>query len=215
MPPSHADLQTEIAAAAARLIAEDGLDYASAKRKAAQDLGGSDLRKALPDNAVIEQELRRYLQTFEPDLHPRRLAALRVQAAEWMDRLARFEPFLVGAVLNGTATAHSDIHLHLFTDSAKDVEMFLLNEGIEFDVDEAVHRRGDPGAPQEELHFVVPVRHPDLPRRLGVVLSVHDTDAIRIAPRYRSAAADLHPVEASGRANVAALRQLLAATGKA
>jgi hypothetical protein len=51
------DLQIEIAAAAARLIAEDGLDYASAKRKAAHEVLGEGARQTLPDNAVVELEL--------------------------------------------------------------------------------------------------------------------------------------------------------------
>lgn len=215
MPADHRnDLQTEIAATAARLIAEDGLDYATAKRKAADEVvGDGGTRRTLPDNGVVEHELRRYLQTFEGDTHLRRLAALRAQALTLMQWLAPFNPHLVGAVLNGTATEHSDIHLHLFTDSAKDVELFLLNEGIDFDVEEP--RLQADGAALEELHFVVPARDPALPRRLGVVLAVHDTDAIRVAARHRSADPDLHPVEAAGRAAAEALRELIAARGSA
>jgi hypothetical protein len=208
------DLQTEIAAAAARLIAEVGLDYASAKRKAADDVvGDAGTRRALPDNALIEHELRRYLMTFEGDEHPRRLAALRGLALDLMHKLADFSPHLVGAVLNGTATAHSDLHLHLFTDDPKDVMLFLLNAGIEVESAEPARRRGEPGAPSEELHFIVRARDPALPARVGVVLSIHDRDAIRVAPRHRSSDPDLHPTEAAGRASEAALRALLQATG--
>lgn len=212
---SRADLQTEIAATAARMIAEEGLDYASAKRKAAEELTGGIDQRALPDNPSVERELRRYLGTFDPD-HPARLAALRSQALVLMDRLAPFNPHLVGAVLNGTATAHSNLHLHLFTDSAKDVELFLMDARIDFEVDEPAGRRGEPGAAMEELSFVVPVREPTLAPRLGVVLSVHPTDAIRVAPRGRSADPELHPVETSGRAARAALQTLVdAARGPA
>jgi hypothetical protein len=207
------DTQIEIAAAAARLIADDGLDYASAKRRAAGDvLGGSASRRALPDNALIEIELRRYLATFGGDRHRQQLAALRSLALDLMERLAAFDPHLVGAVLNGTATVHSDIHLHLYTDSAKDVELFLMEHGIDYEADDPGAQAGDRAAPSEELRFVVPARAESLPARIGVVLSVHDRDAIRVAPRHRSAAAGLHPVEASGRAGRKALRELLAAT---
>jgi hypothetical protein len=209
------DIQIEIAAAAARLIAEDGLDYASAKRKAAEDVLGAGGRRTLPDNATLERELRRYLATFDAEAHRPRLAALRELALELMQRLARFDPHLVGAVLNGSATAHSNIHLHLFTDSAKDVEMFLLEAGIDFEVDDAGRRRAEPGAPNEELHFVVPGRAIGLGSRVGVILSVHDTDAIRIAPRHRSIDPDLDPIEAAGRANAKSLRELIDRAGRA
>lgn len=201
------DLETEIAAAAARLIAEDGADYATAKRKAAAEVLGADTRRTLPDNSAVEHELRRYLATFDED-YPARLAAMRALALELMQRLSRFNPHLVGAVLNGTATRHSDIHLHLFTDSAKDVEHFLLDEGVDFDVEEAA-RQGEPGAAEEELHFVTPGRDPALPRRVGVVLSVHAADSIRVAPRFRSSGSELHPVETAGRAGIDALRSLI------
>lgn len=53
-------LREEIAQAAARMIAEDGTDYATAKRKAARQLLG-DVRVAgewLPDNEAVEAEVR-------------------------------------------------------------------------------------------------------------------------------------------------------------
>lgn len=210
--PNPRDTAVEIAAAAARLIAEEGCDYALAKRKAVREvLGeGESARAQLPDNALIEAELRRYLQTFAADSQPAQLAALRRLALDWMNRLERFNPHLVGAVLNGTATEHSDIHLHLFTDSAKDVEIALLNAGIEFQVDEGAD---EPAAPEEVLQFVVRTpRGSGLPARVGVSLSVHASDAIRVAARSRSTDPTLHAVEAAGRANIEMLRTLIAHT---
>ena len=61
---------------------------------------------------------------------------MRGVAADTMQALHEFDPHLIGAVLNGTATEHSDIHLQLFVDSAKDVELRLMNLGIDFDVDD-------------------------------------------------------------------------------
>jgi hypothetical protein len=206
------DLRAELAVAAARLIAEEGCDYMQAKRRAVEEiLGPGERRAALPENGEVERELRRYLQLFEADSHPRLLAGLRELAADTMERLARFDPHLVGAVLNGTATRHSDIHLHLFVDSAKDVEVHLLNAGIDFDVDAG--DADDRPAALERLSFVLPA--PRGPNRspaehVGVQLHVFARDAIRTAPRQRDRAApDLHPVEAAGRANLAALRRLI------
>lgn len=205
------ELKIEIAAAAARLIAEEGCDYATAKRKAVRSVLGEDrnTRGLLPDNAQIEDELRRYLSTFAADAQPAQLAALRALALQWMHKLAAFNPHLVGAVLNGTATEHSDIHLHLFSDNVKDVEIFLLNEGLDFEVDEG----GD--SAQEQLQLLIPTRRAgDLPPRVGLILSLHHADAIRVAARGRSEHPDLHAVEAAGRASVLMLERLLADTDK-
>src|SRR5258706_4624519 len=218
--PDHANLRTEIAATAARLIAEEGIGYGRAKRRAAQLLLGvhSNSRSVLPDNAQVESELRRHLQTFAGDTHRALLAALRRLAAHWLARLAQFNPHLVGSVLNGTATEHSDLHLHLFTDNVKDVEMHLLNERVAFDVGEGAGASEDEGsaaAAEEVVTFVVqPAPESGLPARVGVVLAIHRTDAIRVAPRFRSSDASLHVVAASGRANAAQLEQLLAADSR-
>jgi hypothetical protein len=131
-----------------------------------------------------------------------------------MERLAVYEPHLTGAVLNGTATAHSDIHLQLFVDSAKDVEVFLLDAGVEFEVDEGPAEE----RPRmlERLSFLMPApRDIGLPRqadRVAVHLHVYPRDAIRVAPRHRADLGlepDLHPVEASGRAGLPAVRRLI------
>jgi hypothetical protein len=212
--PADDDLRAELAATAARLIAEEGCDYAQAKRRAVAELLGDARTAPVPDNAAVEREVRRYLRLFEPDSHPRLLAGLRRVASSVMERLAFFEPHLTGAVLNGTATAHSDIHLHLYVDSAKDVEVFLLDAGVEFEVDE--------GPPDERprmlerLSFLTPApRDLGLPRqmdRVAVHLHVYPRDAIRVAPRHRADPGlepDLHPVEVSGRASLAAVRRLI------
>jgi hypothetical protein len=215
MSAIHNTLRTELAVTAARLITEEGCDYGQAKRRAVQALLGSDAdtRGVLPDNAEIEQEVRRHLNLFAADTHPALLAGLRRTAAAVMERLQDFKPHLVGAVLGGTATEHSDIELHLFSDSAKDVEVALMNAGIDFEVD-----AGNPDvrpSPQEVLLFTVAAGEPGLPaslRRVGVRLHVFDHDAIRVAPRHRAAPTgefELHPVAASGRASLPALIRLI------
>ncbi|MEA5097358.1 MAG: hypothetical protein VB032_02345, partial [Burkholderiaceae bacterium] len=134
-------VRAEIAAAAARLIAEDGVSYGMAKRKAARQVLGEGriAHDVLPDNAQIEDEVRVYNELFLSDSQPARLAHLRQLALEVMEELAQFNPYLTGAVLNGTAGEHSEIHLQLFTDNPKDVEIFLLNRNVNFDVSEAPH----------------------------------------------------------------------------
>jgi hypothetical protein len=202
-------LTIELAATAARLIAEDGCDYATAKRKAAQLVlgdAGFPRRGGWPENDLVESELRRYLRTFGGERHAALLSELRTVALAVMEYLAPFSPHLVGAVLNGTATEHSDLHLHLFTDSAKDVEIFLLNEGQRFAVEEA----RDPPGVLECIRLQVPQRLLRDRRSLLAVLSVLPTDAVRVASRFRSADPTLSPVEKSGRANLAAVRSLVA-----
>jgi hypothetical protein len=210
------DLRTELAATAARLIAEEGCEYAQAKRRAVHEvLGeGSDRRATLPDNSEVERELRRYLRLFGGESHRTLVAALRRLAVGVMQTLHEFDPHLIGAVLNGTATEHSDVHLQLFVDSAKDVELRLLSLGIEFDVDEGDADERPPAL--ERLSFVMPLVNAMGARtaRVGVRLHVFARDAIRTAARHRrDADDDMHPIEAVGRANTAAVTRLIDESG--
>lgn len=125
-------MRMRIAQLAARLMAEDGIsDYGLAKRKAARQAGTPDTRN-LPDNIEIEQALLEYQQLYQAEEQTQRLDTLRQAAADLMSRLRRFNPHLVGAILSGTAVRYSDVELHLFTDEVKELEMFLINEGLEF-----------------------------------------------------------------------------------
>lgn len=137
----EASLRAEIAVAAARMIAEDGVDYSTAKRKAAKQILGDNRMQGsiLPDNSQIEEEVRQYNALFFSESQPARLLHLRQLALQMMEELQQFSPYLTGAVLNGTAGPHSDIHLQLFVDSPKDVEIFLLNKEINFEVSETAH----------------------------------------------------------------------------
>lgn len=171
-------LRAEIAAAAARMIAEDGADYATAKRKAArQVLGNVKVRgEVMPDNAQVEEEVRQYNELFFADTQPARLLHLRKLALRMMDELAQFSPYLTGAVLNGTAGEHSDIHLQLFSESPKDVEIFLLNRNVDFEVSESTHPRS--GEPVETLSFIW--------QNEGIHLALYDTNDLRRIPKNSS-----------------------------
>lgn len=125
-----ADMRRRIAHTAARLIAEDGaLDYGSAKRKAARQLGATDSRH-LPDNREIEEALRSYQALYQGQEQQGRLYLLREIAIEYMERLSDYDPHLTGPVLNGTAGRHSDINLQLFTDNGKELEFYLMQQQI-------------------------------------------------------------------------------------
>jgi hypothetical protein len=135
MPRDHSNnrqMRERIAHLAARLMAVDGIDdYALAKRKAARQAGAPDTRN-LPNNDEVEHALRAYQQLYQADEQRDRLRHLRQRAREMMELLARFDPYLSGAVLSGSAGKYSDIDLLLFTDSMKDVELFLMGRRIAY-----------------------------------------------------------------------------------
>jgi len=172
-------LSEEIAAVAARLVVEEGMEYGPAKRKAARSLGRNAVRGAdLPGNDAVEEEVRAYLELFHADTQPAELAALREVAREWMERLATFRPHLTGAVWRGTATRLSSVHLQLFCDDPKEAEIALINLGIAYDAASTISPRGDE----------VPVLSLSSPsRRLGEPVTLHlsvlDHDDLRGALR--------------------------------
>ena len=132
-------MRARIAAAAARMMAEDGLDdFALAKRKAARQLGAEDTQW-LPKNEEIEVELRAYQSLYQGEEQRERIHYLRERALEAMRLLERFRPYLAGAVLKGTAGRYSEIDLQLFTDDGKAVELFLLSRNIEYDISDQRH----------------------------------------------------------------------------
>lgn len=135
-------LAQQIAAAAARLVVEEGLEYGPAKRRALKQLK-LPARSALPDNDVLEAEVRDYLALFCSDSQPQELRALRELAQVWMARLAEFRPHLVGAVWHGTATRLSDVHLQLFCDDPKSAEICLINKDMRYEVGSIGGFRGE------------------------------------------------------------------------
>jgi hypothetical protein len=135
--------RARIAAAAARLMAEDGIDdFALAKRKAARQLGAVD-SQALPGNDEIEAELRAYLALYQAEEHPQRVAELRQIALDAMRALERFNPYLTGPVLKGIAGPYAEIELQLFPDSVKEVEIFLLDRNVPYTTSEGRRYAGD------------------------------------------------------------------------
>jgi hypothetical protein len=168
-------LTNEIAATAARLIVEEGMEYGPAKRKAAQALGRRSVRLAeLPDNQAVEDEVRDYIALFCADTQPAELAALRAVAAEWMQRLAALRPHLTGAAWRGTATRLNHVHLQLFCDDCKAAELALLDLRVPFEV-------GSLPGPRNQRVDVLRVSSPSpaLGEPVTVLLTVLDHDDLR------------------------------------
>ncbi len=189
-------LVEEVASAAARLVVDEGMEYAQAKRKAARNLGRR-LRGSteLPSNERVEDEVRAYLGLYCADTQPEELRALRQVALRWMLRLAEFRPHLGGAVWRGTATRLSSIHIDLYCDDPKGAEIALINLGVAFDASS-----GDGDA---QVHFLsVADRCVELNDVVTLHLAVRDLDAQRGALKP-----DAHG--RTWRGGVAALRRLL------
>ena len=170
-----AGFAVEVAAAAARLIVEEGMEYGPAKRRAALALGRSRVRNGgLPDNDAVEAQVRAYLALFCADTQPAELAALRCIAREWMERLAEFRPHLAGAVWRGTATRHNDVHLQLFCDDSKSAEIALINQGVEY------HVGSKAGLRRDSVDVLsVASKCVELDEWVTVHLAVHDLDDLR------------------------------------
>ena len=186
----------EIAAATARLVVEEGLEYGPAKRRALRDLG-LPVRTALPNNDEVEAEVRDYIQLYCADTQPKELHALRVLALEWMERMAQFRPHVGGAVWHGTATRLSDIYIQLFCDDSKSAEIALIDHHVDY---EPRMVTGFHGEQVEALSVHATSRA--LGEEIGVHLLVYDLDDLRGA---------LKP-DTQGRVprgNLAALRRLI------
>ena len=134
MPKDRArnDERSRIAHLAARLMVEDGIeDFAAAKRKAARQAGVPDTRQ-LPTNEEVEAALKTYQALYGRETDRQRLRDLREQALTIMADLDRFNPYLSGSVLTGNAGKYADINLQLYTDTAKVVEMYLIQNGFDY-----------------------------------------------------------------------------------
>ena len=163
----------EIAATAARLIVEEGLEYGPAKRRAVKELGLNS-RAALPNNELTEQAVREYIAIFCADTQPIELAALRELALKWMLRVTEFRPHLSGAVWRGTATRLSDIYIQLFCDDAKSAELLLIDKGVRYEVHAVSGFKG------ETVDALSVRSHCDvLNEEIGVHFMVYDYDDLR------------------------------------
>lgn len=186
--------RARIAAAAARIMAEDGIDdFSLAKRKAAKQIGAAETQ-SLPANDEIEAELRAYRALYQPDEHRERVNQLREVALRVMHELERFTPYLTGPVLTGTAGPYAEVELQLFPSSAKDVELYLLDRNVPYTSREARRYSGD----QAHAAAVLSLSWEGVP----IKLSVFDVRAERLALKSSQAG---RVIERAAAAEVAAL----------
>ena len=191
-------LKDQIAASAATMVVEEGLEYGPAKRRAVKQLGLPG-RTALPDNDLVEAAVREYIALFCADTQPAELAALRELALLWMQRMAEFRPFLGGAVWRGTATRLSDIYIQLFCDDPKSAEIALIEHQEDYEPRTVTGFTGDSVEALSIRSLCKPLQE-----TVGVHLMVYDHDDLRGA--LRPDARGLSP-----RGDLAAVAGLLAA----
>ena len=163
----------EIAQTAARMVVEEGLEWAAAKRRAVKQLG-LPARTQLPDNDVLEEAVREYIEIFCADTQPQELRALRELALVWMERVQEFRPHLAGAVWRGTATRMSDIYIQLFCDDSKSAEIALINHNVQYDVTQTSGFHGEVVDALSISSLCKP-----LGENVGVHLMVYDYDDLR------------------------------------
>lgn len=140
------ELRLRLAREAARILAEEGVpDYLAAKRKAMDRLSvdRAQSRRVLPNNVEIQEALAEHQRLFQSRSQPDRLRQLRETAIQAMRLLEGFAPRLVGGVLDGSATLHEGVKLHVFADPPEEVLMFLMDQGIPVESDERRLRRHD------------------------------------------------------------------------
>lgn len=165
--------EAEIAAAAARMIVEEGLEYGPAKQRAVKALGLPQ-RTPLPDNDLLEDAVREHIAIFCAETQPQELQALRHLAVQWMERLSQYTPHLTGAVWHGTATRYSDVHLDLFCEDEKSPEITLIDLGLTYEprMTNSLRAKQVP-----LLSFHAPCRA--LGEIVGVHLRINDVDDLR------------------------------------
>ncbi len=188
-------LRLAVAEEAARIMAEQGIDdFLFAKRKAAERLGVIDA-SILPRNTEIESALFARRRLFSDGRHEQALADLRRSALEAMRLMADFEPRLVGPVLTGAASPHSDINLHLFSESAEAVSIRLEDLGVPHEtLERRLRFERDRSVGYPALRFVA--------GKQAVDAVVFPLDGIRQSP---SSPVDGKPMRRATAAEVAAL----------
>lgn len=187
------DLRQEIAQSAARLMYEEGIsDYARAKRKAIKAMGITQ-DAPLPTNGEIDAALREYHALYADEADAAHLLELRQAALHTMRLLQKFQPTLTGAVMEGTAGPHADTEIHVFAESAKELEIHLLNQNIPYRTDEQQYRMSD--RPSKQKHDLLRKRVPVVlvETRYGTQrISIFETDDIRSAPRKNGEKSGIH-----------------------
>jgi hypothetical protein len=124
-----------IAQEAAKWMATHGiLDFESAKRRAVKSLGITRIdTNILPSHQQVQQALISYQQLFVDPDREKHVITLREKAYRAMLILKPFDPHLTGMVLDGSATTHTNITLHIFAPTSEEVMIHFINLNIAHD----------------------------------------------------------------------------------
>ena len=134
MARQNKHIRFQVAHKAAQMIVEEGIsDYAFAKRKAARFFGLLD-GDTLPSNDEIKEALRMHQSIFLTKDRASRLKELRLESLNLMKKLNIFNPYLIGNVAEGIAIKYPVIKIQLLTDALKEIEYFLINDGITYNI---------------------------------------------------------------------------------
>ena len=121
-------LADEIAAAAARLVVEEGMEYGAGQAQGGARSSARRVRRA-PSCRATRRSRTRCASTSRcsaPTPSPAELHALRrAGAATGWSGWPQFRPHLAGAVWRGTATRLSALHIELYCDDPKAAEIAL------------------------------------------------------------------------------------------
>lgn len=131
MSTSNQSNVLRIAQRAAQLICNhQQTDPKQASQQATLELGLSK-KEDQPSAAAIDAAIADYRQLFSPN-YDIELLTLRQKALALLEFFKQFQPYLFGSVLKGSASKHSDINLLIFSDDPKAIEIFLLNQQIDY-----------------------------------------------------------------------------------
>jgi hypothetical protein len=107
---------------------------------------------------------------------------MRRLALTTMRMLEDFNPYLTGGVLSGGIGRHAEIHLQLYTDSPKELEIFLHNREIPFRAREQRVWVGD----QSALAPTLVLSTADGEINLTVLPPAHRRQPLRLSPDGRA-----------------------------
>lgn len=177
--PAASSLTLEIAAEAARLVADHGLDYGAAKKKAfANAITASGIssapRDVMPTNTHIDDALFEHFELFDDD-HAERVRRMRATALAMMEILIAFSPMLTGSVWKGIVAEHVPIHIQIFSDNHKELLFALLNEHIDYGAIEVPHFRTSSAVQALTFHW----------RDEPIMIALYQSDDLRGAVKEK------------------------------
>jgi len=127
-------IRLTIAARAAEIIMEEGIDdYQYAKKKAMRYLDLSPL-DSLPSNDEIDKALIEYGLIFQQEINVTTILKIKEEALKIMELFSEFNPFFISQITDGLVPKYPTISINLFTNNMKEIEYVLLNNNINFEI---------------------------------------------------------------------------------